>query len=168
MDERLRQLERYAHEDPVRYYHELRRTGRLQILKDSDPVAWLKTLQKANRCGPTNLAVLGMLGYMPAITIMGGIATKTPDCYYWFKGKWYTEEAVRQTTSPGLYSWRGRDQHTYTKCLHRLSFHIRKVEWMCAVAKTLRNHRRQALGSWLYELENRTILQHHLVDELNG
>lgn len=163
MDNRLRQLERLAYEEPEAYYHAIKRSGELKRLKAADEVLWLQTLQKCNRLGPLNLEVLGMLGYAPAVTIMGG-AEQPRDCYYWWRGRWYTEEAVHHRPM-NFDFWRGRDYHSYTKCLHRLSFRIRRIEWMKKIAFKL--SRRMALGEWLYELENRTILQHQIVDGLH-
>lgn len=165
MDAHIRQLERLAHEEPEAYYRAIRRSGELDRLKATDKVLWLETLRKCNRLGPTNLEALGMLGFRPAVMVMGGDDEAHQDCYFWFRGRWYTEAEVHHQSDTWHGWWRGRDARTYTKCLNRLSFWIRRIKWMHNIAKTLTNKR--PLGEWLYELENRIILQHHIVDGLN-
>ena len=165
MDEQLRQLQRFALEDPQRYYHHLKRAGILERLKKEDPVEHLYQLQKCNRLGPTNLAILGMLGYRPAVVILGGDAVAyAGKRFYWYKGSWYTERQLNQTAYDRGQWWRRGPP--YRKHLHRLAWFIYQVPWVEIIAKPLRDHRQESLEEWLVNLENRTILLQHLLEEL--
>ena len=129
MDYKLRQLERLKHEE-----HD----------------AWIYGMARAGKIGPTNLAVLGMLGHQPAINIMGGSQRPSLKHNYWFKNRWFLESKLcAEGFIPSYYGT------NYLPNMHRLWFHAKITGWMLEVLANLSSPHRSEQEVWLTNLENR-------------
>jgi len=106
MDERLRKLERQRYEAPE---------------------MWLRGLIRAGKLGPVNLAILGMLGYEPAVNILGG-RSKPKYGVYWYRRWWPQYELERHTGSRWL-------PGHYNRHIDRLYYHISLVPWIKEIPK---------------------------------
>lgn len=158
MDTNLRQLERTRIDNPERWLRALSRCGLIEHTRLTEPNIYWEALILAGKLGPTNRAVFGMLGFYPVIKCMGGQVPVAEKFTYWFRDKWSTENQVLQEAPWGWHN------NAYRKKLSRLSFYIRRVEWMYQVAKTL-NRKLLPLDIWLVNRESRTVLLSSLIGE---
>ena len=163
IDRRL--LERNIQDHPERWLRALSRSGLIETTRLTEPDIYWDALIRAGKLGPTNQAVFGMLGFRPVIKCMGGDISVGEKFTYWFKGRWLTENQILQVAD----SWGWRQRHgndPYYKKLNRLSFHIRRIEWMYRVALSLlKKNDKRSLDVWLVKREHRTILLSSLIGE---
>lgn len=136
---------------------------RLERLKNEDPVAWLRGMKRANKIGPMNLEVLGMLGYVPAVIVLGGHEPIDEKWTYYFRGTWFTDAKVRAPRS----WWYQAGTETYRPNIHRLNFFIQQIGWMRKhLILLVKDDEPSELRRWLIPLINRQVLRTVLVNDL--
>ena len=162
MDGPLRQLERTREDNPEHWLRAVSRSGLIEQVRLTEPNIYWDALIRCGRLGPTNCAVFGMLGFRPVVKLIGGDDRVGPRFTYWFKDKWYTEKQVLHESARGYRNW--QEAGPFRNKLNRLSFYIRRIEWMKQVALKLKKNW-IPLDVWLVDRESRTVLLSSLIGE---